>query len=473
MNKKSKKLLSNTFLFLIGSIGSKFIQFLLVPLYTYTLTKNEFGVTDLVLTTINFLIPFFSIQISDGLLRFGLDKNENQNDIINSSFRIVFIGSCMSILLSPILCISEIIKTWILYFLLIMNLRMYRDLFSIVLKIQDKNKLYAVDSIFYTLILCISSIICLVSFKLGIKGYFISYIIANVFSIIFILLTSKIELKLFLKKVDKVIYKKLILYSLPLIINSLSYWITTAFDRYMINWLMGEESVGIYAVAAKIPTILSTFTGIFSQAWLISSINEYETERDKKFYSETFINYCQISLIICSCLIFLINPFMKVYVSDAYYISWVYVPVLILSAVFSGMCSFLNGIYYAYKKNISTTITTIVGAFANILLNFMLIPRIGIMGASIATVISWFVIMLLKFIYLRTFMKLDVNYFSYIISIILIVFEILVLFIQNNMIKFMINSVITFMVILINYKIIFKFVNLLKNKINVKNKYSK
>ena len=136
MNKKSKKLLSNTFLFLIGSIGSKFIQFLLVPLYTYTLTKNEFGVTDLVLTTINFLIPFFSIQISDGLLRFGLDKNENQNDIINSSFRIVFIGSCMSILLSPILCISEIIKTWILYFLLIMNLRMYRDLFSIVLKIQ-------------------------------------------------------------------------------------------------------------------------------------------------------------------------------------------------------------------------------------------------------------------------------------------------------------------------------------------------
>ena len=52
MNKKSKKLLANTVLFFIGSIGSKLIQFFLVPLYTYTLSTSEFGVTDLVLTTV-------------------------------------------------------------------------------------------------------------------------------------------------------------------------------------------------------------------------------------------------------------------------------------------------------------------------------------------------------------------------------------------------------------------------------------
>ena len=93
MDKKTKKLISNTFLFLIGGIGTKIIQFFLVPLYTYTLTTSEFGTTDLVLTTINFLIPFFSIQISDGLLRFGLDKKQNQNDVINCAFKILCIGS--------------------------------------------------------------------------------------------------------------------------------------------------------------------------------------------------------------------------------------------------------------------------------------------------------------------------------------------------------------------------------------------
>ena len=466
MNKKNKKLLSNTALFLIGSISSKFVQFLLVPLYTYTLTKNEFGIVDLILTTINFLIPFLSIQISDGLLRFGLDKKENQNEIINSSFKIVLFGSIISILLSPLFCLSEIIKNWILYFLIIMNLRMYRDLLSIVLKIKDKNKLYALDSILYTIVLGITSVICLSVFKMGISGYFISYIVANIFSIIFIIITSKIELKLFLKRANKNTIMKLIAYSLPLVINSLSYWITTAFDRYMIDWIMDEESVGIYAVAAKIPTILSTFTGIFSQAWLLSSINEYETNQDNSFYSQTFINYCQISLIICSCLILLINPFMKIYVSSSFYIAWIYSPVLILAAVFSGLCSFLNGIYYAYKKNISTTITTLIGAVANILLNMLLIPKIGIMGASVATVISWFIIVLLKIIYLNKFIKLKVQFYPYIISTILIIFEILILlFLNNTILIYLLNVIITIVVILLNNKIIKKIFVFLKNKL--------
>lgn len=468
MKSKSKKLISNTILFFIGSIGSKLIQFILVPLYTYTLTKNEFGTTDLVLTTINFLIPFFSIQISDGLLRFGLDKKEKQDDVINSSFKILICGSLLSILLIPLFSLSEILKNWILYFLVIMNLRMYRDLLSIVLKIKDMNKLFAIDSILYTFVLCISSVLCLVVFKLGISGYFISYIIANIFSIFFIIIVSKIKLKKLFRKIDKKLYKKLILYSLPLIINSLSYWITTAFDRYMINWILDKENVGLYAVAAKIPTILSTFTGIFSQAWLISSINEYETERDNKFYSETFINYCQISMVVCAILIFFINPFMKIYVSGEYYEAWIYSPLLILSAVFSGVCSFLNGIYYAYKKNISTTITTIVGAILNIILNLLLIPKIGVMGATIATVISWFVIMLLKLKHLYSFIKLKVQYVHFIISTLLIIFEIFALFLDNVYAKYTINLILTLIIVTLNYQIILKLGDILKAKLRKK-----
>lgn len=463
MNKKSKKLISNTILFLIGNIGSKLIQFFLVPLYTYTLTTNEFGTTDLVITTINFLIPFFSIQMSDGLLRFGLDRHENQDDVINCSFKILFFGSIISVLLIPLYGLSEILKNWIFYFLLIMNLRIYRDLLSIVLKIKDKNRLYAIDSIVYTFILCVSSVICLVYLKLGIKGYFISYVIANIFSIIFILIISKMDLKIFFKKNDKKLYKKLIFYSAPLIINSLSYWITTAFDRYMINWFLDENNVGLYAVAAKLPTILTTFTGIFSQAWLLSSINEYETEKDKRFYSETFINYCQFSLIVCSILVLCINPFMKIYVSNDYYISWIYSPILILAAVFSGISSFLNGIYYAYKKNISTTVITLIGAIINILLNFLLIPKIGVMGAAIATAIAWFIITILKLKYMYSFIKLDIKYSSFVLSIVLIICEILALNINNDIIKYLVNFVLSLIIIILNYQIIFKIKNVIIN----------
>ena len=284
MNSKSKKLMNNTILFFIGSVGSKFIQFLLVPLYTYTLTNEDFGVSDIVFTTINFLIPIFSIQVTDGLLRFGLDKKEDKNKVINSTFRILLIGSIFSIIFSPLLMISSTLKSWIPYLIIILNLRIYRDVFSIILKIDDKNKLFAVDSILYTLILCLSSLLLLVVFKIGISGYFFSYIIANSFSIIFIIIVSRMNIRDIKKSKDGSVLKRLLFYSAPLVINSISYWITTASDRYMVNYYSGPADVGLYAIAAKIPTIVTTFTGVFSQAWLISSISEVDNKENSKFF---------------------------------------------------------------------------------------------------------------------------------------------------------------------------------------------
>lgn len=465
MRSESRKLIANTTMFFIGNIGSKLIQFLLVPLYTYTLSASEFGEADLIITTINFLVPFISIQITDGLLRFGLDKKEKQEDVIGCSFKILAIGSLISLLLVPVFGLSNLLRRWLIYFLIIMNLRMYRDLLAIVLKIKDKNKLFAVDSIIYTFVLCLLSVLFLAVFKCGVAGYFISYIIANIISIIFMMTASKTPISVFLKTTNKKLLKKLAAYSSPLVVNSLSYWITTAFDRYMINWSLGEESVGMYAVAAKIPMILSTIVSIFNQAWLLSSIDEYEKGNGTGFYSSIFKKYCQLSSIICALLILLINPFMKLYVSNEFYGAWIYSLPLIISAVFSGMCSFLNGIYYAYKKNISATTTTAIGAVVNIILNIVLIPKMGVMGATIATVMAWLVTMVCKLLYMRSFAKMNVAYAPLVISIVLLVIEMCTMYVGELVIKYAICVIIAGLVILINVQVIKRICELLVAKL--------
>ena len=408
MNKKKDKLMNNALLFLLGSIGSKFIQFILVPLYTYALTKEEFGNVDLVITTTNFLMPIFSLQLSDALLRFGMDKNLNKSDVYSSVFRILLIGSSISLFTIPISYTFDIFKDAILYFVIILNLRIYRDILSIMLKVEDKNKIFSFDSILYTLVLCISSIIFLTVLKMGTFGYFLSYIISNLFSLIFIFVNLKVKLNL--KRKDSKLQKKIILYSLPMIINSISYWITTASDRYMINLFVNVASVGLYAVACKIPSLISTFTGIFNQAWMISSINEYENDNDVSFYNDIFKSYLCFSFVFSSLLIMLIKPFMSIYVSTDYFSSWICSSILIASVSFSGLCTFINGIFYAYKKNISATVTTIIGATINIILNFLFIPNSGIVGASIATVISWFVIMIIRLHSVQKLLPLKVDY---------------------------------------------------------------
>lgn len=167
MDSKTNRLLKNTTIFVIGNVGSKFIQFLLVPLYTYTLSSAEYGTTELVLTTINLLMPVFSVSIADGLLRFGLDPSLKKEQVMKCSLIIVLFGSVMSVICIPIFQISSVISEWMLPFLIILNLRIYKDVFAIHLKIQDKNRLFAIDGMLYTFVLCLASIIFLVYFKLG------------------------------------------------------------------------------------------------------------------------------------------------------------------------------------------------------------------------------------------------------------------------------------------------------------------
>lgn len=406
---KNKVLLTNTAIFMIGSIGSKFIQFFLVPLYTYTLSTAEFGITELVLTAASLLQPLFSMSIADGLLRFGLDENIDKNQVRRCSFLLVGLGTLIAILCTPLFQLERTLKEWLLFFLAIMILRIYRDVFAINLKIDNKNQLFATDGILYTFSLCIFSFLFLVPLKMGIAGYFWANIVANALSILFLLYVGHPLKGVLSVRTDRKLLKEILLYSLPMILNGISWWITNSANRFMISYYLTDSDVGIYSVASKIPLFISTFTGVFCQAWIISAVIEFDNDRDKKFYAETFQRYSLLLFLSASVLIAFIRPFMSLYVSPEYGIAWKYVPVLIISTVFSSLAAFYAGIYAAAKKNINVMITTIGGALLNIVINALLIPTIGIMGAAIATMISWFSIFLFRSYDVSNFFDFSIN----------------------------------------------------------------
>ena len=73
-----KKLGKNTALMVVGNFASKILTFILLPLYTYCLTTSEYGISDLITTTINLCLPFLTLTISESVLRFTLDKNSDK-----------------------------------------------------------------------------------------------------------------------------------------------------------------------------------------------------------------------------------------------------------------------------------------------------------------------------------------------------------------------------------------------------------
>ena len=475
MNKKNKKLINNTLLFLIGNIGSKIIQFILVPLYTYTLTTSEYGITELVFTTINILIPIFSIQVADAFLRYGLDKNYKKEEVLKIVLNVLFIGSIVTVFFIPIFKLEKTLNNWLFFFMILLNLRMYRDIFAINAKVEENNKLYAIDSIIYTIVLCISNVICLVNFNMGIEGYFLSFIFANIISMMVLIIFTKNLPKAIKQKTNKSLQKEIILYSLPMIINSISWWITNASDRYFLQYFMTDSDVGIYSVAAKIPTILTTFIGIFNQAWLISVIGEYN-EKDKidkndDFYSKTFEMFCSISFISCAILIIIVKPFMRIYVNENFFEAWIYSPWLFLGAVSSGIGSFLESIYYAYKKTITVTVTTVIGGVLNLVLNYFLIVKLGITGVAIATCFSWMTVMFFRFIFLKPIMVLNYNRIKLFIYFILLIIEVVSVTLYNSICSYIISVIICVIILYMEKKFLKKIINiLLKKCTNLKNK---
>jgi O-antigen/teichoic acid export membrane protein len=82
--------------------------------------------------------------------------------------------------------------------------------------------------------------------------------------------------------------------------------------------------------------------------------------------------------------------------NSAYYEAWRYMPTLLCAAAIESVVSFLATVYMVRKKSMHSFLTAMVGTLANLLLNFFLIPRIGALGAALATMASYFAVMLVR-----------------------------------------------------------------------------
>lgn len=179
-------------------------------------------------------------------------------------------------------------------------------------------------------------------------------------------------------------------YSVPLIPTTMFWWIVGMSDRYMVTWFCGDTQTGMLAIAHKIPSLLTIVSAIFYQAWQISAIDESgQGKRTARFYSQTYDYYGTLLFCAASGMVMLIQPITKVMYDAAYYESWRYVPFLVMSEVFSSLVTFLGSFYMVSKKNATVPLAIFVGAAANIGLNFWLIPKYGVMGATFATLLSY------------------------------------------------------------------------------------
>ena len=450
-NGKVKTLLKDTAIFALGSIGSKVIMFFLVPFYSYFLTKEEWGVGDLVFSAAQVVIPIVSLVIFDAVIRYGIFYKERPQDVLYVGIVVWIIGSAVTLPVSLFLNFYNTLRPWIVYFDLYIIINVLLSILMSFIKSVNKNMIYAIVSIVQTLIYALSNILFIAVIKAGIEGYLISSVISQIIAVIITIFAAKIFRYLDTAKFDKKIAKEMIKYSTPLIANNLSWWAIQSSDKFMIERMINESDLGLYNAASRIPSIITVFVTVFSSAFGISSSREMDTTKDTSYFKKIFEVFSVAVIFAALALTIIIKPFMAIYTpGNGYEEAWKLVPLLLLSAVFSAYSGYFGALYGAIKKTVNNMLSTFVAAITNVIANFVCIWFFGVVGAVIGTAISYVVLGIYRLVDVNRYMKIDYNITK--LTINSIILTIAVIFSTMNFLIYLIPSICMVVFIIINFK---------------------
>lgn len=380
----------NTIIFTISNFSSKILVFLLLPLYTRTMSSNELGDSDLIITLVSFVFPILSLCVSEGVLRFGNNKQLDSKQVFSIGMYIILIG--FAILLFCFKIVSIFVSEYLLFFYTIYLFSAFSQYFNQFLRSKDQIMLIGVTGVISTIIVVVCNIIFLCIYNLGANGYLLSYTLMYIFSSLILFFKGNLYKYISKMKLSFDVFIPLMKYNLPLIPNKTNWWLISVLNRYVLRFMCGASSAGIYIAASKIPTIINTVYSIVQQALLLSLIDIYDSTNENSFYS----NISSIMAMILEVLVLVISLCMcllsNFLFGTSYDYAWKICPLLILSAYFGSLHGNLATEYLAKKETQTLFANSCLGAIASLILNVILIYLLDINGAVISAFLTYLIV---------------------------------------------------------------------------------
>ena len=413
---RTKRLLSNTVILGAGTFASKVLVFLLMPLYTAVLSTSEFGVADILTQTANLLMPLAAVGICDAIFRFVLDTGNGEDNaedarkrIFTSAIAVLLGGGAVTVALVQILRIFDVFDGYVFLiaaYVICANLRLAAANF---LRAIGKTTLFAVQGIINTALTISLNLLFLLGFGMGTLGYVLSVVISDLIMTVMIFFVARLYRYLSLKSINKQTIRVMLKFSIPYIPTTIMWFITSASDRYIVTAFGGSAENGLYAAAYKLPTLILLICGVFIEAWQFSVVKDAKEKERADFFGEVFRNYMGVIFMGASTIIAGATILTRLLLADSYYSSYKYVPVLVIAMTFSALVTFLGSVYFVEKKSVMSMLTSMAGAIINIVLNFILIPSRGAMGAAVATAISYAAVYVIRVIDTRNYLKFNMH----------------------------------------------------------------
>ena len=387
----NKNLLKNTGIIALGNIGTKALNFFLIPLYTAVLSTSEYGLIDLLSTYTMILVIIVNLQVEQSLFRFLVTARDNREE----SKRVISSAICFSCSMLVIYTICfcgirlffNIEYSW--YLIIYVCVAILLATFSQASRGIGNNKAYAAGNFISVAVTIILNVIAVAYLHLGVTAMLVSNIAGPICGILFILISTKLYKYFDFRDINSKTLKKIVKYSLPLVPNEMSWWVIHASDRMIVNAVLGVAANGIIAVASKLSGIFTTIFSFFNASWTEQLILHYHDEGGKDYINKSFegsfrfFSAVAIGLITVMPFIF---PFM---VNENFQEAYTVIPLYIVAVFFNVIVGLVSPIYLINNDTKSVAYSTIAAAVINFIVDCVLIRFVGILAAPISSICGY------------------------------------------------------------------------------------
>lgn len=395
---KGAYLAKNVLLFSLMGLAPKIMSLLLVPLYTSRLTQGEYGIYELLSTTVSLFLPILTVDIQDAAVRFALEGKYDRSKIFSISLAVTMAGTGLAALGAYLvykLGLFDVDREYLLFFVLMFLCNGLYNIVTCFCRGIDKVGVMAAGSILTTAVILLGNVVFLVCFDWGLRGYLAANLLGTMLGVLYCVIDGRLW-RYFTIRWDKKLAGEMLSFGFPLVFAGVAWWVNNASDRYIMTFMCGVAASGLYAVAYKIPNMLSAIQNIFTQAWSISAVRDFDKEDGDGFMGRMYGMMHTAMVLACSGILLCNIPAAKLLYAGEFFEAWHFVPPLLLSVVFDAMSVFLGGILTAMKDTKTISLTAIIGAAVNTVCNFLFIYLWGGYGAALATMLGCGAVLFLR-----------------------------------------------------------------------------
>ncbi len=404
-----------------GLFARKAIVFLLIPIYTRALPPEEYGVLGIVYFIMTFLVSLYMFGLNDSMARYFV-LEENKKKIFSTVFNIVLlvgflftvIGFCSQTLFSRLLFSSPNYQVIFRLTMVLILAETLHLLPILTLRLDEKAMRLTLTNIARFIINISLNIYLVVYLEWGLAGI----LYGNIISILLVSLSlTDIFRQYYSVQIAGDRYKPLLKYGLPFLPNALFIGVIMMADRYIIELLKGLEAVGHYTLGDQLGRAISVFVYGFMHAWTALVFKVKKEDHSKAIFDQILQLYARAGIVIWFLLSIYIEEIYQVFVGPGYSAGIALVAPIALAYFLFGIEDNFAAAIYIKGRSALFPIATAVAALLNILLNILIIPKYGIIGAAYTTLLSYIIYTAVVYRLAQRVMRIKYNFKELLLTI--------------------------------------------------------